>query len=329
MPDSSQAPVPASAARAMTTPLGTLWLGFAAMVLLYMLSFFQRTSVPGTVFDEIQADCGLSASAVTALGALFVYVYGGMQIVVGLAVDRCGGRRMILLGGAAMAAGALLFPLGQARGTLIAARVLTGFGASFMYLCIVRETHDLFPARRFTRLMGAALFCGFAGGMAGTLPLQRVVAATGWRTALFSAGVVTALAVLLAWLCLRRIGHPAAAPAATPLSLRPLARVLCNRRSLPLLVSGLLNYPVFFVIQAMLGKKFLQDFAGLSPGTAAAVTLAMAGTSAVSVFVGGWASHSFGQRRKPCLVACGCVIAYLMTPETHGRNGAPAGTDGT
>lgn len=303
---------PETAPAAVRAAQGAVWLGFGAMVLLYALSYFQRTAVPGTVFDEIQSDCGLGAAAVTALGALFVYVYGGMQIAVGFAVDRYGGRRMILVGGGAMAAGALLFPWCHGWVPLVLARVLTGFGASFMYLCILRETHDLFAARHFTVLMGAALFCGMVGGMGGTLPLQCVVAAAGWRPALFGAGILTACAVGLAWLCLRRVHERR--PAAPPFSFRPLLVVLRNRRSLALLISGLLNFPVYFVIQAVLGKKFLQDFVGLSPAAAASFTLIMAGVSAASLFLGGLSVRWLDQRRKPCLVACGffVLIATLI-----------------
>jgi len=39
------------------------------MLAVYFFSYFQRVAVPGTVFDEIQATFGVTATAVTALGA--------------------------------------------------------------------------------------------------------------------------------------------------------------------------------------------------------------------------------------------------------------------
>ena len=74
------APQPAAATG---SPVAVRVVAFAAMAVIYGLAYFQRTGIPGTIFDELQHDFGLSASAVTALGAVFIYVYAGMQLVVG------------------------------------------------------------------------------------------------------------------------------------------------------------------------------------------------------------------------------------------------------
>ena len=50
------------------------------MTALYFISYFQRVAVPGTVFNELQVDFNASAVAITALGALFLYIYGFWQI---------------------------------------------------------------------------------------------------------------------------------------------------------------------------------------------------------------------------------------------------------
>ncbi|MDD5704435.1 MAG: MFS transporter [Kiritimatiellae bacterium] len=282
------------------------------MVLLYMLSFFQRTAIPGTVFNEIQSECRLTASAVAALGTIFVLVYGSMQIAVGFVVDRFGGGKSILFGGGVMAAGSLLFPLCHEAGLLFATRAFTGLGACFMYLCILKETSVRFPPRLFTVLLGGAIFCGMLGGMLGTWPMQQLAAAIGWRQALFGVGVLTVLATLAAWLSLRRLPERLTRP--TPVAWRYLREVLTNRRALPLLVSGLWGYPVYFVVQTTVGKKFLEDFAGLTAGRAAGFTLLMAVTGAVSVLFSGWAVNRFGQRRKPWLMisGAGLLVASVM-----------------
>src|SRR5437763_463653 len=81
------------------------------MIALYFFSYFQRVAVPGTVFNELQVDFKASAAAITALGALFLYVYGFWQIFAGMLADRFGGLRMLLIGGLLMTFGSLVFPL--------------------------------------------------------------------------------------------------------------------------------------------------------------------------------------------------------------------------
>ena len=100
------------------------------MLAIYSLAYFQRTGIPGTIFDELQHDFDLSASAVTALGSIFVYVYAAMQLVVGIAADRYGGRRTLLFGSVVMCVGQVMFPCAHSTTTLFASRVLIGFGSA-------------------------------------------------------------------------------------------------------------------------------------------------------------------------------------------------------
>src|SRR5450759_1644366 len=116
----------------------------AGMIALYFFSYFQRVAVPGTVFNELQVDFNASAVAITALGALFLYVYGFWQIFAGMLADRFGGLRMVLIGGLLMTAGALVFPLARGLPLLYTTRVLVAFGASFMYISLIKEIDTLF-----------------------------------------------------------------------------------------------------------------------------------------------------------------------------------------
>ena len=119
----------------------------------------------------------MSATAVTALGSVFVYVYAGMQLVAGIAADRYGGRRTLLLGSVVMCAGAIMFPCARSGTMLFASRALIGFGSSFVYLSIVKEVDTLFAARHFAGLLGLTLLASYAGNIAATLPFERAVRA--------------------------------------------------------------------------------------------------------------------------------------------------------
>lgn len=289
------------------------------MVSVYFFSYFYRSAVPGTIFNELQTDFGLSAAAVAALGSMFTWIYGAMQIGVGLLADRYGGARTVLGGGLAMLAGGVLFPLAGSAWALFAARALTGFGASFMYLSVIKELDRLFGHRHFTVWLGVMLAVGYFGSMTATLPFERAVAAFGWRHTLLAAAALLCVALVLAGWILRRLGPEP--HAARRLSLTPLREVLRQRRSWPLMASYFLMFPVFFVILTVLGKKFLQDFGGLSSQAAAGFILIMSAASAVGVIVGGYLPRWLGERRKPCLLAgaavllaaTGCLLAGTLT----------------
>ncbi|OGV74567.1 MAG: hypothetical protein A3K18_15585 [Lentisphaerae bacterium RIFOXYA12_64_32] len=278
-----------------------------SMSLVYFFSFFQRVAVPGTVFNEIQHDMGLSAAAVTALGSMFFYIYASMQLVVGIAADRFGGRRTLLTGGVLMALGALAFPLSHSPEMLYLSRALTGLGASFMYLSTIKEVDALVAPRHFTTVLGSVFFIGYAGGVAGTLPFERVSAAVGWRPALFGAAVLTFVALFFCAVVVRGVPLHRRPPVSGHV-LAPYLRVLRNRRNWPLFVNGAINFSVYFVIQTVLGKKFLQDVAGLSSAAAASFTLAMMVVCALAVFSGGPLLRLTRNRRKPPIVATTLVL---------------------
>ena len=276
-----------------------------SMGAIYFFSYFQRSAVPGTVFNELQADLRLSASEVASMGAVFLGVYAWMQLFVGVAADRFGGRRTLLFGGVLMTAGAAVFPLCHSKEMLYASRAVTGFGASFMYLSIVKEIDTLFGPRHFAAILGCMLFIGYSGGIAATLPFERAVAAWGWRHALLGAAALTAMLLVAGWAVLRRVPHT---HRAAPLSLRPLGDIARNRANLPLFGWSLINFPVYFVMQAVFGKKFLQDFAGLSSAGAASVLLLMVSVCAGATFSGGFLLRWTAHRRKPVLIGTSILI---------------------
>lgn len=282
---------------------------FAAMALIYCLAYFQRTGIPGTIFDELQHEFALSASAVTALGSIFIYVYAGMQLMAGMAADRYGGRRTLLFGGAVMCVGAVLFPCARSTAMLFASRVLIGFGTSFVYLSIVKEVDTLFAPRHFPGLLGLAMLASYTGAIAATLPFEQAVHRFGWRGTLLGVAGLSLAAVAVVWVVLRRLKQAPARRGGVPLGL--VSGVLRNRASWPLLVCGLINFPVLFVIQGVLGKKFLQDAVGLSSAQAAAFVLVMASVCGLSAVCGGPVLRLTRQRRKPVIV--GSTGAILLS----------------
>lgn len=302
-PPSSRNPSPAHAA---SPSRRQVYIALLAMLVIYFLSYFQRSAIPGTIFNEIQTDMALPASAVVALGAMFTYIYGCMQLFVGLTTDRLGGRRALLFGGTIMTIGAVLFPLSRTVEMLYATRFITGFGGSFMFLSIAKELDLLFDKRHFAALLGVVTSIGYMGAIAGTLPFQRAVAAFGWRQSLVGIGLLTVLCMVFAFLSLRTFAR--FCPACTSWSLTPVLEILRNRRSLPLLVIGLINFPVYFIFQSVLGKKFLEDMVGLPASTASTFILFMIVCSSAASFMGGISLRWIGHRRKPATIAAGCLV---------------------
>jgi predicted MFS family arabinose efflux permease len=307
-----------------TLSLRRKWLAMAAMGLIYYFSYFQRAAVPGPLFDQLQSDLDASASAITALSAMFIYIYGGLQLFVGMAAYRFGGRRTLLWGGLVMAVGAVLFPLAYDLPTLFACRALTGCGASFMFLSIIKEVDRLWDPRHFVVFWGLFGLIGNAGVLTAAWPLAWFSHQTDWRTALFTMGVLSAVALAAAWLALRGLGEAPHGPR-RPLW-APILSVLRNRASRPILVITLIYFAIYFVVQVTLGSKFLADFCGLSATQASLVLTAMVVVGAVIGLLGEPIQRLTRQRRKPVFVAglAGSVAAVATLTASVLSDAPPA-----
>ncbi len=278
-------------------------IALAAMCLLYFFSYFQRLALPGTLFDELQTDFAATATAITVLGAVFMYIYGAMQFFTGLLADRYGGARVLLTGGALLAVSSVVFPLMHSLPCLYAVRALTGLGASLIFISLVKELDGMFPARHFAMILCLCLFVGYAGGLAGTLPLARLAGRWGWRSAMFGAGLLSGLAWLLALAVLR--GRRAPAPSARQATLWQRVKIiLSNPDTWPVMGCGMVNFGVYFLWQAVLGKKMLTDAGGLTPDRAASVSFWMMLVCMLATSLSGFVSRLLQNRRRPVIFGC-------------------------
>lgn len=272
----------------------------SGMIALYFLSYFQRVAVPGTVFNELQVDFNASAAAITALGAVFLYVYGFWQIFAGLLADRFGGLRTLMIGGLLMTVGALLFPLARSLPLLYTTRVLVAFGASFMYISLIKEIDTLFDRRHFAMLLSVTLFFGYAGGLFGTLPLERAVDWFGWRASFLGIGLLTAGVLLGNFRLMKITRRPESQRQRAPGLF--IKDIIGNRRGWYVIVPCAINFSIYFLFQASIGKKMLSDACGANSVKAAAIMFGMLLTTMVFTSLAGFLARLIGNRRKPLII---------------------------
>lgn len=279
--------------------------------MLYFLANVQRVAIPGTVFNLLQERLQVSAPWITGLGSAFMYVYALNQLAVGLLVERYGGARVIVFGAAAFCAGSLLFPFSGSLPMLYFSRALTGLGASTLYLSLVQETIRMFR-NGYAVLLSIIIMIGYAGGIAANAPFALGVERFGFDAVLYAAGGLALLFYLL-FLLTRATLKPVPVRK-VPLDFRCFAEVLKVRHNRDLFVFSGINFGLYYVLQTVIGKKFLEDWCGMASGSAAWVLSAMGTLSAVSGFLIAVLSRMTGNRRRIfCRIAgCVCIAAFLI-----------------
>jgi predicted MFS family arabinose efflux permease len=139
---------------------------FATLVAGYLVSQFLRNSV-GVLAPDIAAEMHIAASEIGVLSSAFFFAFAAVQLPLGVALDRFGPKRCMLVCTAIVIASALLFAGGRTPAELVAARVVMGVGT--------------------------------LGTLLATAPLAYAAAGIGWRASFVAvAAVMGAVGLLLA-----------------------------------------------------------------------------------------------------------------------------------
>jgi MFS family permease len=173
--------------------------------LVYMVAVVHRTSL-GVAGIDAAHRFHIGASALSTFSILQVLVYAGMQIPVGLMVDRLGTKRVLMLGAVLFTAGQGAFALSHSYGMALGARAVLGCGDAMTFVSVLRLGSRWFPARRGPLIaQGAALF-GVAGNLVSTVALSRLLHSQGWTPTFLGTAIGGAFVLVLVALFLK--DHP-------------------------------------------------------------------------------------------------------------------------
>ncbi|MGW6688637.1 MFS transporter [Streptomyces sp. NPDC054961] len=164
-------------------------------VAVYFVAVIFRTSL-GVAGLEAADRFHVNASALSTFSLLQLLVYAGMQIPVGLMVDRLGTKKVLTLGAVLFTAGQIGFALSPSYGMALAARALLGCGDAMTFISVLRLGTRWFPARRAPLMAQLAGLVGMAGNLVSTLVLAPVLHGVGWVPA-FAGSAVAGLIVLV------------------------------------------------------------------------------------------------------------------------------------
>ena len=172
-----------------------VWLVALAV---YLLAVFHRSSlaVAGLVATE---RFEISAAQLATFTMLQLLVYAGMQIPVGLLVDRFGSRAVLAVGASVLTCAQAGFALAETYPAALVARVFVGVGDAMTFICVLRLVSTWFAPRRIPLITQFTGVLGQLGAIIAAVPMTWALAHLGWtRSYLLAAslGVVMVVALL-------------------------------------------------------------------------------------------------------------------------------------
>lgn len=305
-------PAPAIAERA--PPVAWIFWGLGAIFFCY--AFFQRVA-PSVMVDALMRDFAVGGAVLGNLSAIYFYAYAGLQLPVGLCIDRWGPRRVMSTALLVATLGGLLFALTETLGLAYLGRLLIGGGCAFGFVGALTLATAWFPLRRFALITGLTMLAGMAGAVLGQAPLAALVEVAGWRGSLVGAAAFgLALAVAIALVVRDRPperGHAGAQAAGVgrPM-LASLGQVAARRQTWILSLYGAAQAASLLGFASLWGVPYLMQAHALSRPVAALSTSLVSIGWALGAPFSGWVSDHVGRRKPPLVIAAAVALASML-----------------
>jgi MFS family permease len=312
-----------AADRPAATALTAATVAWLITSIYYFYQYAMR-SAPAVMVPEMSAAFGLTPVGIASLIGLFYYAYAPFSLVAGVAMDQLGPRKVVPLGAATVAVGAMLFATGNPNLASIG-RFMQGAGGVFALIGATYIATTNFPASRVATLIGATQMFDMAGGSAGQFLVGPAIAGgLGWDQFWWYMGLAgIPIAVLLFLYIPSQKAKPASAGASQSwlksagsamwAVFRNPQSIICG------LISGLLFIPTT-IFDMVWGVRFLQEGHAMPYDVAVLRSAAVPFGWIIGCPLLGWISDRIG-RRKPVIVVAAAVLLGAMALGLYGPPG--------
>ncbi|MEJ1087554.1 MFS transporter [Microbacterium sp. Mu-80] len=193
-----------------TSPGWRAWFVWGVAVAAYILAITNRNSLSAVGVDTAER-FSADAATLSMFAVVQLAVYGGMQIPIGVLLDRYGSRPIMVIGMLLMALGQFVMAISPSIGVALVARVLLGAGDAAIFPAVLRLVATWFPAQRGPVMVQLTGLVGQTGQLAALLPLAALLHATTWSITFGSVAGLGLLFAVLVWAIVRN--HPPERPA--------------------------------------------------------------------------------------------------------------------
>jgi MFS family permease len=291
------------------------WLIWAVGLSVYVLAVFHRSSLG--VAGLLAADrFEVEATALASFTVLQLVVYAGMQIPIGVLLDRFGSRTLLLTGLVLMTAGQLAFAFATTFPVAVGARAVLGAGDAMVFVSVIRLVSVWFLVRQaplVTQLTGQV---GQVGAIVAAAPLSFALHELGWTPTFALASSIGVVLMVAVALLVKDSPYRRSGP--EQIKLRALTRALRLVWGNPGTRLGLWSHFTsqfsVTVFTMLWGFPFLVRGQGLSTAAAGTLLMAMTGWVVLSGLVLSWLVGRFPFYRSWIVlgVVGGMVAAWTV-----------------
>ena len=168
------------------------------LCLMYLVMYIDRVNI-ATVAPRMTADLRLSNTEFGLAISAFSYPYALFQLIGGWVSDRFGPRRTLMLSGVVVCVATICTGLVGGLSSLIAARVVLGFGEGSAFPTATRALSVWMPRDRWGFAQGITHSASRLGNALTPLLIAGLMAYTSWRGSFVALGLLGLVWVSLWW----------------------------------------------------------------------------------------------------------------------------------
>jgi MFS family permease len=280
---------------------------------IYAVTQFLRNSI-AVIAPDLVRSVGLTASDLGLLSSVYFFTFALAQLPLGIALDRYGPRRVLLVCAVFMVVGCLAFSTAAGATGLIGARTLMGLGSSSAFMAALAIYVQRFPPERFATLTGLQYGIGSIGSLFATAPLAFAAATIGWRASFVAVAGVTLVAALLVAVVVKEEAAARGGAGRQESLGEAVSGILTVLRTPSvgrLFLMHLAAYSSFALFVGLWGGPYLSHVYGLGLTERGELLLIPALAQIAGAFLWGPADRVFGRYKTPTLLGAGLTAAML------------------
>lgn len=273
----------------------------------YFSSQFFR-SANAVIAPDLSRELSLGAAQLGLMTSLFYAAFSGVQLPLGAALDRFGGRVVTPSLMLVAAGGSLLFGTGHSFVVLALGRALIGMGMAGVYMGSLKIFSRWFDIRGFASASSFLVALGAVGSLAAATPLAWLSQTVGWRAVFHWGGFAVILSAISIYIWVR--DAPPGVDWRSGRETGGLGRIFRSLAFWRIAFLDLALVGTLLSIQGLWGGPFLYDVFGMSTVQVGNHLLQMSAGAVVGYVFGGW----FSRRMSPprLLVSAGVLFVISL-----------------
>lgn len=299
-----------------------------ALSVLFVLYLFSVQTGYSVVNPSIQGDLQLSIQQISAVAAIYTWVFAVCQFFGGALLDRLGAHKVLPISVVLVTAGVFLFANAHSYATLILSQFVMAVGACTGFVGAGYIGGQWFGMAKFSFMFGLVQFCAALSSAFSVNALQFALGQVAWRSLFNYVGIAGIVLAVLAFVYLRNPRPVESTHEGVGAFFKSVMSALSAvAKNGHVWIQALICAAEFGALLALgvVWAPKLMAIRGAAPDTAAlSASLLWLGLAAGCLFIPAW-SDRIRKRKLPILagsivqLACALILVYVP--------GLPIGVD--